>query len=58
LARIGGNFVHEEANDHSSEKVEEFFRQTESAIMDLDQAVALLAGMTVLGFSLYSAAEE
>ena len=25
--------------------------------MDLDQAVALLAGMTVLGFSLYSAAD-
>jgi hypothetical protein len=37
--------------------VDEFFPRTEASIMDLDQAVALLAGMTVLGFSLYSAAD-
>jgi hypothetical protein len=35
----------------------EFFPRTETSIMDLDQAVALLAGMTVLGFSLYSTAD-
>ncbi|PMD40913.1 hypothetical protein L207DRAFT_633853 [Hyaloscypha variabilis F] len=34
-----------------------FFPKTEASIMDLDQAVALSAGMTVLGFSLYSAAD-
>lgn len=37
---------------------QEFFPSTKSSIMDLDQAVALLAGMTVFGFSLYSAANE
>jgi hypothetical protein len=36
----------------------EFFPKTNASIMDLDQAVALLAGMTVVGFGLYSAAEE
>lgn len=36
--------------------IDEFFPKTEASIMDLDQAVALFAGMTVLGFSLYSAA--
>ena len=38
--------------------VHEFFPATDTSIMDLDQAVALLAGMTVLGFNLYSTAEE
>lgn len=38
--------------------VNEFFPRTNTRIMELDQAVALLAGMTVLGFSLYSAADE
>ncbi|KAH6708879.1 hypothetical protein BKA61DRAFT_696779 [Leptodontidium sp. MPI-SDFR-AT-0119] len=38
--------------------VHEFFPETDTAIMELDQAVALLAGMTVLGFSLYSTADE
>lgn len=37
--------------------LEEFFPRTESSIMDLDQAVALFAGLAVLGFSLYSAAD-
>jgi hypothetical protein len=37
--------------------LDEFFPRTEASIMDLDQAVALLAGMTVLGFSLYSTAD-
>lgn len=37
---------------------QEFFPSTDSGIMDLDQAVALLAGMTVFGFSLYWAADE
>jgi hypothetical protein len=37
--------------------IDEFFPRTETSIMDLDQAVALLAGMTVLGFSLYSTAD-
>ncbi|KAE9368007.1 hypothetical protein N431DRAFT_514697 [Stipitochalara longipes BDJ] len=36
---------------------DDFFPKTEANIMDLDQVVALLAGMTVLGFSLYSAAD-
>jgi hypothetical protein len=36
----------------------EFFPKTDTGIKELDQAVALLAGMTVLGFSLYSAADE
>lgn len=36
----------------------EFFPKTITGIKELDQAVALLAGMTVLGFSLYSAADE
>jgi hypothetical protein len=35
----------------------EFSPKTDSRIMDLDQAVSLLAGMTVFGFSLYSAAD-
>ena len=34
-----------------------FFPKTEASIMDLDQAVALFVGMTVLGFSLCSAAD-
>jgi len=38
--------------------VHEFFPETDTGIMELDQAVALLAGMTVLGFSLYSTADE
>jgi len=38
--------------------VHEFFPETDISIMDLDQAVALLVGMTVLGFSLYSTADE
>jgi hypothetical protein len=38
--------------------IDEFFPETNTSIMDLDQAVALLAGMTVLGFYLYSTAEE
>jgi len=37
--------------------INEFFPMTEASIMDLDQAVALLAGMSILGFSLYSAAD-
>jgi len=37
--------------------VDEFFPRTEASIMDLDQAVALLAGMSILGFSLHSAAD-
>jgi hypothetical protein len=37
--------------------LDEFFPKTEASIMDLDQAVALLAGMTVLGFSFYSTAD-
>jgi hypothetical protein len=37
--------------------IDEFFPRTEASVMDLDQAVAMLAGMTVLGFSLYSAAD-
>jgi hypothetical protein len=37
--------------------LDEFFPRTEASIMDLDQTVALLAGMTVLGFSLYSTAD-
>jgi hypothetical protein len=37
--------------------IDEFFPRTEASIMDLDQAVALLAGMAVLGFSLYSTAD-
>lgn len=32
--------------------VDEFFPRTETSIKDLDQTVALLAGMSVLGFSL------
>lgn len=36
---------------------DEFFPKTDASIMDLDQAVALLAGMTILGFALYSAAD-
>lgn len=31
---------------------------TNTSVYDLDQAAALLAGMTVLGFSLYSAADS
>jgi hypothetical protein len=38
--------------------VHEFFPETDTGIMELDQAVALLAGITVLGFSLYSTADE
>ena len=38
--------------------VNEFFPRTNTGIIELDQAVALLAGMTVLGFSLYSVADE
>ena len=38
--------------------LDEFFPKTDTGIKELDQAVALLAGMTVLGFSLYSAADE
>jgi hypothetical protein len=37
--------------------IDEFFPRTEASIVDLDQAVALLAGMTVMGFGLYSAAD-
>jgi hypothetical protein len=37
--------------------LDEFFPRTEASITDLDQAVALLAGMTILGFSLYSTAD-
>ncbi|KAE9376002.1 hypothetical protein N431DRAFT_454589 [Stipitochalara longipes BDJ] len=37
--------------------VHEFFPETDTGIVELDQAVALLAGMTVLGFSLYSTAD-
>jgi hypothetical protein len=37
--------------------VDEFFPRTEASIKDLDQAVALLAGMTVLGFGLYNTAD-
>ena len=36
--------------------IAEFFPRIDASIMDLDQAVALLAGMTVLGFTLYGAA--
>jgi hypothetical protein len=38
--------------------VNEFFPETNTGIMELDQAVALLTGMTVLGLSLYSAADQ
>jgi len=38
--------------------VNEFFPRTNTGIMELDQAVALLAGMAVLGFSLYSAVDK
>ena len=38
--------------------VDEFFPETDTGIMELDQAVALLSGMTVLGLSLYSAADQ
>ncbi|KUJ07583.1 uncharacterized protein LY89DRAFT_358775 [Mollisia scopiformis] len=34
-----------------------FFPSTEASLTDLDQATALLARMTMLGFSLYSAAD-
>lgn len=37
--------------------VDEFFPRTEASIMDLDQAVALLAEMGVLGFRVYSTAD-
>jgi hypothetical protein len=40
------------------EFLDEFFPKTDTGIMELDQAVALLAGMTVLGFSVYGAADE
>jgi hypothetical protein len=38
--------------------VDEFFAKTDTGIKELDQTVALLTGMTVLGLSLYSAADE
>ena len=42
----------------SAHFVQELFPHSSISIKDLDQTVALLAGTTVLGFSLYSAATD
>jgi len=45
-------------NNFRARVIGEFFPPSNTSIMELDQAVALLAGMTVLGFCLYSVTDE